>query len=117
MFAAATSFFARTNISQNYNIGGVPTGLSAVASGSRSSTPGPGGSSGAGPPGGPLTPTFRVGPWRVQAATHKSTNKRVSVWDFDKRSPWIEKLNPAARDRALEVLKGEVSRPNVILCK
>lgn len=99
MFAAATSFFARTNISQNYNIGSAP----GAAGGSRASTPGPPGS--AGPA---AVPTFRVGPWRVQAATHKSTLKRVSVWDLDKRSQWMERLNPAARDRALEVLKAEV---------
>lgn len=120
MFAAATSFFARTNISQNYNIGSasagglsstLSSGLSAVAAagGSRASTPGPStASTSAGPPAVALTPTFRVGPWRVQAATHKSTGKRVSVWDCDKRSQWMERLNPAARDRALEVLKAEV---------
>ncbi|KAJ7349275.1 kinase-like domain-containing protein [Mycena albidolilacea] len=101
MLAAATSFFARTAISQSYNIGS-PGG----PGGSRSSTPGPSGSSSA-----PIafSPPLNVGLWRVQSASHKVTSKRVSVWSFDKRSSEIERLRPAAKERTLEILKAEAS--------
>lgn len=101
MLAAATSFFARTAISQSYNIGTSST------SGSRSSTPGPGGSS---PPSAPVAhaPPVQIGLWKVQSAVHKVTNKRVSVWSFDKRGAEVERISPVARDRVLEVLKAEV---------
>ena len=102
MLAAATSFFARTNISQNYNIG---TGSSIV--GSRTASPAPSGSTAA-LPAAAQPPPFNVGPWRVQSATHKVTNKRVSVWSADKRSPEMERMGPASRERTLEVLKAEV---------
>ncbi|KAF8184949.1 kinase-like protein [Mycena galopus ATCC 62051] len=100
MLAAATSFFARTAISQSYNIG------SSAPNASRSSTPGPGGSSSA-----PIafSPPLNVGLWRVQSASHKVTNKRVSVWSFDKRSAEMERLRPAAKERTLEILKAEAS--------
>ncbi|KAJ7184210.1 kinase-like domain-containing protein [Mycena filopes] len=101
MLAAATSFFARTAISQSYNIASPP------GPGSRSATPGPGGSSSAAPIA--FSPPLNVGLWRVQSATHKLTNKRVSVWSFDKRSPDMERLRPAAKERTLEVLKAEAS--------
>jgi SCY1-like protein 2 len=116
MFAAASSFFSRTNISANYTIGGPstttsntgPTNPNGVPS-PRTTTPTPstpgGGSTTASAP---LAPTFRVGPWRVQAATHRGSGKRVSVWDCDKRSGLMERLGPSARERALEVLKAEV---------
>ncbi|KAF8228958.1 kinase-like protein [Tricholoma matsutake] len=95
MLAAATSFFARTAISQSYNIG---------TAGSRPSTPGHATTSLTHP-----TPSLFVGLWRVQSAYHKVTNKRVSVWSFDKRSTDIERLSPLARERTLEVLKAEAS--------
>ncbi|KAJ7771771.1 kinase-like domain-containing protein [Mycena metata] len=100
MLAAATSFFARTAISQSYNIASPP------APSSRSATPGPGSSSAA-----PIafSPPLNVGLWRVQSASHKVTNKRVSVWSFDKRSADMERLRPAAKERTLEVLKAEAS--------
>jgi hypothetical protein len=104
MFAAASSFFSRTNISANYTIGGSGP----------SPSPRPGASPTPAAPAAaqsinlPHAPTFKVGPWRVQSAAHKTSGKRVSVWDLDKRNPWLERLNPAARDRALEVLKAEV---------
>ncbi|KAF9456136.1 kinase-like domain-containing protein [Collybia nuda] len=100
MLAAATSFFARTAISQSYNIGG-------GSAGSRPSTPGQAGTSVVAPP--PFSPPLNVGLWRVQPAYHKVTNKRVSVWSFDKRASDIERLGPAARERTLEVLKAEAS--------
>ena len=104
MFAAASSFFARSNISQNYNVG-APSSII----GSRSATPASGSSSNPGAlPAPSNTPTFFVGPWKVQSGSHKTTNKRVSVWTFDKRSPELEKMGPAAKDRTLEVLKSEV---------
>ena len=104
MFAAASSFFARSNISQNYNVGG-PSSII----GSRSGTPAQGSSSNPGAlPAPSNTPTFHVGPWKVQSGSHKTTNKRVSVWTFDKRNPELEKMGPAGKDRTLEVLKSEV---------
>ncbi|KAL0567575.1 Protein kinase domain-containing protein ppk32 [Marasmius crinis-equi] len=106
MFAAATSFFARSAISQSYNIGGAPSS----GSGSRSSTPGP---QSPGPStstfGSSFTPGIIIGLWKVQSATHKVNNKRVSVWTFDKRGPDLERLGPAAKERTLEVLKAEAS--------
>ncbi|TFK42768.1 kinase-like protein [Crucibulum laeve] len=96
MLAAATSFFARTAISQSYDIGN-------TIQGSRPSTPG----SNAAPS--PFAPSFNVGLWKVQSAAHKVTNKRVSVWNFDKRSSEVDRLGPVARERILEVLKAEAS--------
>ena len=92
--------------------------LPGFGSGSRTSTPGPSGSgstlssaatsSGTGtlpPP--QLTPTFHVGLWRVQPATHKVTQKRVSVWTFDKRE--LDRVSGAGgKDRIIEALKNEV---------
>ncbi|PPQ66892.1 hypothetical protein CVT26_009832 [Gymnopilus dilepis] len=101
MFAAATSFFARTNISQSYNIGS----SSSTAFGSRPSTPS---TSSLGPPP-PSTPAFFVGLWKVQSAWHKVTSKHVSVWTFDKRGPDVERLGPQAKERAIEVMKAEAS--------
>src|ERR1700685_1031654 len=98
MFAAATSFFSRTAISQSYNIGG--------SSASRSGTPTPSGSSTPVPAA--FSPPFNVGLWRIQAAAHKVTNKRVSVWSFDKRGSEMERAAPLVRDTTLEVLKSEV---------
>lgn len=114
MLAAATSFFSRTNISTNYNIGQPSTpSLPGFGSGSRSSTPGPSNSStpnAASLPPPQLTPSFHVGMWKVQAASHKVTNKRVSVWSFDKRAADGERhgWSAAGKDRVIEALKAEV---------
>uniref|UniRef100_A0A0W0G856 Protein kinase domain-containing protein n=1 Tax=Moniliophthora roreri TaxID=221103 RepID=A0A0W0G856_MONRR len=106
MFAAATSFFGRTAISQSYNIGGNPSSNPA----SRSSTPGP---QSPGPSsstfGSSFSPSLAIGLWKVQSATHKVTNKRVSIWSFDKRGPDMERLSPNAKERTLEVLKAEAT--------
>jgi SCY1-like protein 2 len=104
MLAAASSFFGRTNISQNYNIGSIP-GLSINGLTSRPATPG--GTSSLGTPAA-FTPTFTIGLWKVQSAIHKVTNKRVSVWSFDKRAPDVERLGPQGKDRVMEVMKAEV---------
>ncbi|KAF9052742.1 kinase-like domain-containing protein [Panaeolus papilionaceus] len=101
MLAAATSFFARTNINQSYNIGS-----STSAFGSRPATPGAGSSLTAPAA---ATPTFHVGLWKVQSAWHKVTNKRVSVWTFDKRGPDLDRLSPPAKERVMEVMKLEAS--------
>lgn len=100
MLAAATSFFARTAISQSYNIG--------ASNLTRSDSPSPSGSSSPAPQS-VAVPPFNVGLWRVQSATHKTSSKRVSVWSFDKRSPEIDRLGAAAKDRTFEVLKAEAS--------
>ena len=109
MFAAATSFFARTNISQNYNIGNASSIV-----GSRTVSPAPS-SSATSLPSAALHPPFNVGPWRVQSATHKVTSKRVSVWSMDKRNPDMERMGPASRERTIEVLKAEVRACNFCL--
>lgn len=36
------------------------------------------------------------------------TNKRVSVWIFDKRGVEMERLSALGKDRTIEVLKAEV---------
>ncbi|KZT03514.1 kinase-like protein [Laetiporus sulphureus 93-53] len=104
MFAAATSFFARTNISQSYNVGGGNS-----ITNSRTSTPAPSGSSSNVPTATTHAPPFNVGPWRVQSATHKVTHKRVSVWSADKRSQEMERMGPVSKERTIEVLKAEAS--------
>ena len=104
MFAAASSFFARSAIFQNYNVG-----ASSSIVGSRSGTPAPGTSSNSGGLPAPANaPAFFVGPWKVQSGSHKTTNKRVSVWTFDKKSPELEKMGPVGKDKTFEVLKAEV---------
>lgn len=105
VFAAASSLFARTNISQSYSIGALPQGLPGLG-GSRPATPGSTNGSLVTPPA--ATPAFYVGLWKVQSAWHKSNNKRVSVWSFDKKGPEMERLSPQAKERAIEVLKAEV---------
>jgi SCY1-like protein 2 len=102
MFAVATSFFSRSNIFQNYNIG--PP--AATSSAQRTPTPSAGPS--ATLPAVAHVPAFQVGLWRVQSASHKTTNKRVSVWTFDKRNVEMDRMTPAARENAMEVLKAEV---------
>ncbi|KAH9180355.1 other/SCY1 protein kinase [Lactarius sanguifluus] len=103
MFAAATSFFSRSNISQNYTIGGPSTG-------SRTATPIPAaGATSSALPTPANVPPFQVGPWRVQSATHKVTGKRVSVWTFDRKTAEIDRLSPMARDKSMDVLKAEAT--------
>ncbi|KZV84068.1 kinase-like protein [Exidia glandulosa HHB12029] len=94
MFAAASSLFARTNISQNYIIHGPNQPLPPPQNG----LPAP-----------PPTPPFHVGLWRVANAAHKTTGKRVSVWTFEKRSQEMDRLTPAAKERVVDVLKAEAS--------
>lgn len=103
MLAAASSFFGRTNISQNYTIGS-----SAVNNGSRTGTPTPGSSGSTVLPQVAHAPPFQVGPWRVQSATHKINGKRVSVWSADKRGADMDKMGPLSKEKTLEVLKAEV---------
>ncbi|KAJ4464613.1 other/SCY1 protein kinase [Lentinula edodes] len=106
--SAATSFFARTNISQSYHIGSTPSSLSNA--GSRPSTPAPqssGPSTSTSPAS--FTPSIYIGLWKVQGATHKITNKKVSVWSFDKRGPEMERLRPSAKERTMEILKAEAA--------
>src|SRR5258706_992341 len=106
MFAAATSLFTRTNVSQNYVI---------CTPGQAPSPPIPS-SSGVGSvlPVAPPAPPFKIGLWRVQSASHKLTGKRVSVWSFDKRGPDVEKLGPQSKERVVEGLKSEVSEDALI---
>ena len=105
MFAAATSLFARTNLSQNYVTYAPGQASSPIPSGS-----GPGSVLPIAPP----APPFKIGLWRVQSASHKLTGKRVSVWSFDKRGQEVDKLGPQAKERVTEVLKSEVSEGALI---
>lgn len=57
-----------------------------------------------------------MGPWRVQPATHKVTNKRVSVWTYDKRAADADRMNAAAKDRITEALKVEVREACCAIC-
>jgi SCY1-like protein 2 len=102
MLAAATSFFARTAITQSYNIG-------TPSHASRPSTPG---TNGVHTASAPTTPAFYIGLWKVQSGSHKVTNKRVSVWTFDKRGPEVERLSSQGKDRSVEIMKAEVSCSN-----
>ena len=103
MLAAATSFFARTAINQSYNIG-------TPSHASRPSTPG---TNGVLPTASAqTTPAFCIGLWKVQSGSHKVTNKRVSVWTFDKRGPEVERLSSQGKDRSVEIMKAEVGCSN-----
>lgn len=105
MLAAASSFFSRTNISQNYNIGATTPGIG----GSRSSTPGPSNVQAVGSlPSTPLAPTFHVGLWKVQSGVHKVTQKRVSVWTCDKRGTEMDRVSAQGKEKVVEALKAEV---------
>lgn len=98
MLAAATSFFARTAINQSYNIG-------TPSHASRPSTPGTNSVPTASVH---TTLAFYIGLWKVQSGSHKVTNKRVSVWTFDKRGPEVERLSSQGKDRSVEIMKAEV---------
>lgn len=115
MLAAASSFFSRTNISQNYNIGATTSGIGSTLNGSRSSTPGPSNAQAAALPSAPLTPAFHVGLWKVQSGTHKVTQKRVSVWSFDKRASEMERVSAHGKEKVIETLKAEVRMSGLLL--
>ncbi|CAE6475782.1 unnamed protein product [Rhizoctonia solani] len=96
MLAAASSLFSRSAIYANYTI-------SSPASTSASSQ------SSSGIQTGPTVPPFQVGLWKVTEATHKVTNKRVSVWVHDKRGAEVDRLPAASKENVLTVLKAEVT--------
>ncbi|KAG9120806.1 hypothetical protein FRC07_003559 [Ceratobasidium sp. 392] len=98
MLAAASSLFSRSAIYTNYTI-------SSSASTSANSQTSTALSSG------PTVPPFQVGLWKVTEATHKVTNKRVSVWVYDKRGAEVDRLPAVEKDRVLTVLKAEVVEP------
>ncbi|KZT56720.1 hypothetical protein CALCODRAFT_453963 [Calocera cornea HHB12733] len=89
VLAAASSLFRGTAIAQNYTITTAASSSSNVSAATA------------------ITPAFNVGPWKVQAATHKTTAKQVSVWSFEKRS--MDKMGAAGKERIIEVLKHEAS--------
>ncbi|KAG8715536.1 hypothetical protein FRC11_003287 [Ceratobasidium sp. 423] len=96
MLAAASSLFSRSAIYANYTISS-PASTSASSQSSSSIQTGP------------TVPPFQVGLWKVTEATHKVTNKRVSVWAHDKRGAEVDKLPAPAKENALTVLKAEVT--------
>ncbi|KAF8687087.1 Protein tyrosine kinase, partial [Rhizoctonia solani] len=96
MLAAASSLFSRSAIYANYTI-------SSAASTSASSQ------SSSATQAGPTVPPFQVGLWKVTEATHKVTNKRVSVWVHDKRGAEVDKLPAASKENVLTILKAEVT--------
>ncbi|CAE7144266.1 unnamed protein product [Rhizoctonia solani] len=96
MLAAASSLFSRSAIYANYTISSAASTSAGSQSPSNIQT-------------GPTVPQFQVGLWKVTEATHKVTNKRVSVWAYDKRGPEVDKLPAAAKDNVLAILKAEVT--------
>ncbi|KAG8714841.1 hypothetical protein FRC09_017195 [Ceratobasidium sp. 395] len=96
MLAAASSLFSRSAIYTNYTI-------------SSSASTSAGSQSPAALSSGPTVPPFQVGLWKVTEATHKVTNKRVSVWVYDKRGAEVDRLPAMEKDRVLTVLKAEVT--------
>ncbi|KAG9015727.1 hypothetical protein FRB95_009223 [Tulasnella sp. JGI-2019a] len=95
MLQAATAWFSSSQISQNYTISS--TSSNAISSTS-DITPGTT----------PIAP-FTVGLWKVQEASHKTTQKKASVWTCDKRKPELDRLGPGGKETALEALKAEIS--------
>lgn len=93
MLQAATAWFNSSQILQNYALS------SAAANGFSSSTSTSGTA--------PIIP-FTVGPWKVQEASHKTTQKKASIWTCDKRSAEMDRLNGGAKETVVEVLKSEV---------
>ncbi|CUA68500.1 SCY1-like protein 2 [Rhizoctonia solani] len=96
MLAAASSLFSRSAIYANYVISSPASTSTGSQSSSSIQT-------------GPTIPPFQVGLWKVTEATHKVTNKRVSVWAHDKRGPEVDKLPAAAKENVLTILKAEVT--------
>ncbi|CAE6460757.1 unnamed protein product [Rhizoctonia solani] len=96
MLAAASSLFSRSAIYANYTISASASTSAGSQSSSSIQT-------------GPTVPPFQVGLWKVTEATHKVTNKRVSVWAHDKRGPEVDKLPAAGKENVLAVLKAEVT--------
>ncbi|KAG8890582.1 hypothetical protein FRB98_007136 [Tulasnella sp. 332] len=95
MLQAATAWFSSSQISQNYTISTAST--NAISSNS-DVTPGTS----------PITP-FTVGLWKVQEASHKTTQKKASIWTCDKRRVELDRLGPGGKEAALEALKAEIS--------
>ncbi|KAF8604142.1 kinase-like protein [Ceratobasidium sp. AG-I] len=96
MLAAASSLFSRSAIYTNYTISTSASTSASSQSASALST-------------GPTVPPFQVGLWKVTEATHKVTNKRVSVWVHDKRGPEVDRLPAVSKESVLSVLKAEVT--------
>jgi len=60
---------------------------------------------------------FVVGLWRVVGATHKTTNKDVSVWIFDKKVLDGVRGATQTREWAIEQLKKEVRQSTKLDCR
>lgn len=97
MLQAASAWFSSSQISQNYAISSQQSNGFGSSSASTSTNAIP-----------PVKP-FTIGPWKVQEAHHKLTQKKASVWSCDKKSTEMERLGPAGKDMVLDVLKTEVS--------
>lgn len=98
MLSVASSLFGKSSTLSAYTL------HSAAPSPASSSTnlPGTGRSS---PAPGRHGKSFAVGLWKVVGATHKTTNKDVSVWVFEKRV--LDGVR-SGRDWVVEQLKKEV---------
>jgi SCY1-like protein 2 len=96
MLAAASSLFSRSAIYTNYTISSPAATSASSQLPSNTQT-------------GPAVSPFQVGLWKVTEATHKVTNKRVSVWVHDKRGAEVDGLPATAKESVLGILKAEVS--------
>ncbi|KIO24498.1 hypothetical protein M407DRAFT_26107 [Tulasnella calospora MUT 4182] len=100
MLQAASAWFSSSQILQNYAIA-TPGTATAISSSSPSTTASPAPIS--------VAPPFTVGPWKVQEASHKTTQKRASIWTCDKRSTEMERIGASGKEMVIEVLKAEAS--------
>ncbi|KAG8947652.1 hypothetical protein FRC04_010586 [Tulasnella sp. 424] len=102
MLQAATAWFSSSQILQNYTIA-TPGNATAISS----TSPAP---SATGTPS-PISVAapFTVGPWKVQEAYHKTTQKRASIWTCDKRSTEMERIGAGGKEMVIEALKAEAS--------
>lgn len=101
MLQAATAWFSSSQILQNYAIA-TPGTATAISS----SSPAP--SAAASPSPISVAAPFHLGPWKVQEAYHKTTQKRASIWTCDKRSTEMERIGAGGKEMVIEVLKAEV---------
>ncbi|KAG9045662.1 hypothetical protein FS837_005902 [Tulasnella sp. UAMH 9824] len=102
MLQAATAWFSSSQILQNYAIA-TPGTATAISS----SSPAPSATASASPI--PVAAPFHLGPWKVQEAYHKTTQKRASIWTCDKRSTEMERIGAGGKEMVIEVLKAEAS--------
>ncbi|WWD18087.1 hypothetical protein CI109_102535 [Kwoniella shandongensis] len=86
MFAVASNLFSKTSYLSAYNVHSTPSPSPSPSSSSTHLPNSNGASSSSSSTGvGGNTKPFNVGLWRVLPGTHKTTNKEVSIWIFEKK--------------------------------